>query len=224
MTNILDLPIEAADGEVPLLLDANAGFYEAREKGNAYVYVEKYAINKNNYIPLKIGTANEQRPKTYLVKETNYTDIGGGFISFERHYAVVPDSWFDYQVVSYKVVKNTIAVSIPGQEIPIIIGSETLINDAESTTSGNQFIFNEFVFSVDLNTQYTVLAKAVRKYYLEKDLSSADLQINDRKISFRGSPFFGGSSVRLVPDAVQVYLGDIYEVTSFEVTLSSLNV
>mgnify|MGYP003331757412 CR=1 FL=1 len=218
MTNILDLPIEAADGEVPLLLDANAGFYEAREKGNAYVYVEKYAINKNNYIPLKIGTANEQRPKTYLVKETNYTDIGGGFISFERHYAVVPDSWFDYQVVSYKVVKNTIAQSIFGQD-DVIIGSETLINDAESTISGN-----EYVFRVDLNTQNTVLAKAIRKYYLEKDLSSADLQINNRQISFRGSPFIGGSLFRLVPDNVQVYLGDIYEVTSFEVTLSSLNV
>lgn len=97
-----DLPGRAGRGAAPLLLDANANVYNMLPTGGGYVYVERYAQKKDQYIPLEIGTRSTRRNQAYLIKEQNFRDIGGGFFEFERHYAVKPQNWYNYEMITYK--------------------------------------------------------------------------------------------------------------------------
>jgi hypothetical protein len=187
-----DLPIESAEGEEPLLIDANAGFYEAQPRCKSYVFVERYVQKKTFFEPLPEGTESSIRPETYLIKTTNYQDIGGGLIMFDRHYARIPLDWFDFQVVSV-----TTAV-------------DKGLLDAT-------YIVNPFSGS-GRNT--SVLAKATRRYYLESNLPT-DLVINIPQFSqigtVTGSIDFPSITVR--EDDVSIYQGNIYQVTSFNATV-----
>ena len=97
--NKLDLPA-FADTTFPTLLDGNFSNYKLQKEGNAQVVVEKYAIKKDLYVPFflgAIGSGSRQRPDSVLIKEDGFTDIGGGFATFLRHFARIPDPWFDYE-------------------------------------------------------------------------------------------------------------------------------
>jgi hypothetical protein len=201
-----DLPVESAEGEEPLLIDANAGFYEAQPRGKSYVYVERYVQKKIFFEPLVEGTESSIRPETYLIKTTNYQDIGGGLVMFDRHYAQIPLAWFDYQVVGittsfFRSLTTTLTIN------PRFIGG------SQQNTS--------------------LLAKVTRKYYLEKDLP-IDLNINApeekrvltpitetvnvggiiivREIGFEPVDFI---NIIVREDDVGIYQGNIYEVATF---------
>jgi hypothetical protein len=190
-----DLPIESADGEEPLLIDANAGFYETQPRGKSYVYVERYVQKKVFFAPLPEGTESSIRPETYLVKTTNYQDMGGGLVMFDRHYAQIPQSWFDYQVVAISTAW---------------VGG---LLDARYYLNPN--------FSGGFQRNTSVLAKVTRKYYLESNIPS-DLTLTAPTLeqlgSFSGSVTFSDAIVR--EDDVSIYLGNIYEVAEFTATVT----
>lgn len=120
MSAVYDMPEGSGGGLTPILLDANANVYPTLPNGGGLVFVERYAVRKILYSPLAIDTENDIRTETYLVKETNLTDIGGGWYVFERHYAQVPETWFDYQQVSYSlgpVALNTVVINPPSASV-----------------------------------------------------------------------------------------------------------
>jgi hypothetical protein len=202
-----DLPVESAEGEEPLLIDANAGFYEAQPRGKSYVYVERYVQKKIFFEPLVEGTESSIRPETYLIKTTNYQDIGGGLVMFDRHYARVPDPWFDYQVVA-------LTLAFTG-----------------GFTEGTVTINPQFDQGIKRNT--STLAKVTRRYYLESNLPT-NLNFNAPQVSkpvdaVRETVVISGIIITRVvsynpttfidevirEDSVSIYQGNIYEVATF---------
>lgn len=97
--NKLDLPT-GIESIFPKLIDENFSTYQLQKEGNAQVFVQKYVIKKDSYIPYfptPIGSFSEVHTQALLIKEDSFTDIGGGYATFLRHYARIPDSWFDYE-------------------------------------------------------------------------------------------------------------------------------
>jgi hypothetical protein len=192
MSNVTnDLPTNSAGGEQPLLIDGNAGFYETQPRGKSYVFVERYVQNKDFFAPLPEGTASSIRRETYLIKTTNYQDMGGGLVMFDRHYAQIPLVWFDYQVVA---VTTTIERGL---------------------TTATYYINPSF--SGGFQRTVSVLAKATRKYYLEENIPT-NLNFTapeqSRPGSFTGEEEF--QNIILREDDVSIYQGNIYQVTTFE--------
>ena len=79
------------------ILDPSFSFYQAQKEGDAQVHVQKVLVGKAAYTPLPIGSPMPIRPGLSLIKEDNYTDIGGGYATIHRHYAKRPLDWFDYE-------------------------------------------------------------------------------------------------------------------------------
>ena len=194
-----DLPVESAEGEEPLLIDANAGFYETQPRGKSYVYIERYVQKKVFFTPLPEGTESSIRPQTYLVKTTNYQEMGGGLVMFDRHYAQIPQSWFDYQVVA-------ISTAWIGR----------LGNNADYHVNPN--------FSGGFQRNTSVLAKVTRKYYLEKDIP-ANINLEAPNLFQIGgfSAIVTFTNVIVREDDVSIYLGNIYEVAEFRATVQVAN-
>jgi len=214
MNNLIhDLPSSAADGAAPILLDADAGRYVVSKKGEGYVYVEKYAQNKNSYTPLPVGTPSIVRPNAWLDKETNVRDIGGGMVSFERHFAVIPKDWFDYEEVNVAA-----AASYRQKRIEEEDGNLTLV------------YYEKRIFSIAINpvangnTQIISQAKSSRTYVKEAELESLP-EINSLLPIYTARRLDEGQSVTFTDISVQVpsvrlYLADIYEVTTYTATIT----
>jgi len=184
----LDLPTIAASGEAPLLLDANSTTYNLLPVAGGTVFVETYAQKKTHYKELAIGTPSVVRPETYLIKEQNFRDIGGGFWKWERHYAVKPESWFDYQLVSFSY----------GYRFFIIIGTSITqtahVNTRLDTAGGG--------------TDSTIAA-ATRTYYLKPELDALSLNTNPPALSAETPATFTDAIIR--EDEINIYAGNIYE-------------
>lgn len=97
-----DLPLRYDDTSADRI-DANFRTYFLQEKGNSIVNVEKWSVRKKDYSPSLLGKARG-RPhlNQYLIKEDSFTDIGGGRMTFLRHYAQLPEPWFDYEQKSVR--------------------------------------------------------------------------------------------------------------------------
>lgn len=175
-----------------ILLDENAGFYYAQPQGNARVFVEKYAARKNDFTPATIGTSAISHD-AYLVKETNFTDIGGGLMTFERHYAALPNSWDGYEVVSYTEQERYEGFGGATGQI--------VVNPEARPTGMYNFISN--------SDTVTRLAKATRTYYLEDNFNESTL---DLTMSGYVAPT---GSIKVRPDSFRVYMAGIFEVTSY---------
>jgi hypothetical protein len=102
--NTLDLPSSYKyPSTLPDLIDADFSTYQLQQQGNSQVYVEKFIVEKKYYQPFlgaSLGSTKRSRRNCILIKEDSFTDIGGGYASFLRHYARIPDSWFDYEIKS----------------------------------------------------------------------------------------------------------------------------
>ena len=73
------------------LVDANFGFgLQDPLVPGSKIYTEKYVTQKGDYNFLPPGTMSEFHPDAQLYDETNFKDIGGGLMTFERKYAEVP--------------------------------------------------------------------------------------------------------------------------------------
>ena len=185
--------LPGSNGEI--LLDANARFYQAQPQGNAYVYVEKYAARKGDFTPAAIGTSADNR-NAYLVKETNYTDIGGGMVTFERHFAVLPGEWFSYEKVTY--IEQ-------GRYDLFGANPQTVINPESVTDTLSDFI--------EYTNTITTLAKATRRYYMGAELDDSLLQLDTP------GHIDPAGEIAISPDTVRVFMAGIYEVTSYILTV-----
>lgn len=67
------------------------------------IFTELYVTKKGEYDFLEIGTRSDYHNSAYLYQETNFKDIGGGLMTFERKYARIPDSSYTVQTVSVPV-------------------------------------------------------------------------------------------------------------------------
>lgn len=73
------------------LLDANHGFYQLSENlPGANVYVELHAARKGAVFTPELGTFSSTHTTARLIKQDNYNDIGGGIMTYQRHFADVP--------------------------------------------------------------------------------------------------------------------------------------
>lgn len=106
---VYDLPDSFLNDEKAVfVLDANASFYQPRKETDGFVLVEKCLVRKGQFVetPLTDNNGNlvasSSRTDAFLVDETNFTDIGGGLQTFERHYATFPTTWYQYEEVSYQ--------------------------------------------------------------------------------------------------------------------------
>lgn len=188
------------------LLDADARFYQAQPQGNAYVYVEKYATLKDNFSPLTIGTRSSTRDG-YLVKETNYTDIGGGLATFERHFAVLPTEWHTYEQVTYQKLEMR---NLDGETFTIINkDSITPGTAAMSTLLGTSTLSGYYMF---FDGSTSSLAKATRTYYQADTFQPEVLQLDQL------AHIDPSGDVKVQPDSMRIYMPGIYEVTSYEIT------
>lgn len=75
------------------VLDANHSFYQLSENlPGANVYVELHAARKGAVPTPELGTFSSTHTTARLVKQDNYNDIGGGIMTYQRHFAEVPDT------------------------------------------------------------------------------------------------------------------------------------
>ena len=85
-----DLPTTFHDEAT--LVDANFkfGLQDPNIPGSK-IFTEKYVTKKGDFNFLPTGTLSQFHPKAQLYDETNFSDIGGGLMTFERKYAEVPN-------------------------------------------------------------------------------------------------------------------------------------
>lgn len=92
------------DENAVIVLDANHNYYKPQVEHDGVVFVEKCLVRKGKYVPDVNLTPSTNRVGAFLVKETNFQDVGGGLQTFEKHYANIPTTWFDYVQVSYRTL------------------------------------------------------------------------------------------------------------------------
>lgn len=86
------------------LLDSNYSFSLLDPNiPDSKIFTELYVTKKGEYDFLEIGTRSDYHNSAYLYQETNFKDIGGGLMTFERKYARIPDSSYTVQTVSVPV-------------------------------------------------------------------------------------------------------------------------
>ena len=89
MAVTIDLPATFHDEAT--LVDSNFSFgLQDPQIPGSKIYTEKYVTKKRDFNYLPIGTMSEFHPEAQLYDETNFKDIGGGLMTFERKYAEVP--------------------------------------------------------------------------------------------------------------------------------------
>jgi len=183
------MPATSAAGLNAQLLDASASFSIVVKQGGGFRWSERYAQKKSSFTPTAIGTESTIRPNYFLIDETNFQDIGGGFFAFDRVYANVPTTWSETQQMAFNYI---------AQRILIVGGvSET--------------------FETSRSTQ--VSTKVTHTYQVGYPDSSAATSLVDPKY-LGGSTVPAGTTVR--PQDVSRYLGDIYEIRTYE-TLKPFN-
>jgi len=106
----IDMPATSAAGQNAQLLDASASFSIVVKQGGGFRWSERYAQKKESFVPTPIGTESTIRPNYFLINETNFTDAGGGFFTFDRVYANVPSSWSETQQMSFNYIAQSILI------------------------------------------------------------------------------------------------------------------
>lgn len=208
-----DLPDEALDGQVPILLDASASVsinvpvyasssFSPRDPrpptqpstdprndqqplGSGYVYTERYAVRKDSFIPMPIGTESSVRTGHFLVKEQNFQDIGGGFFKFDRLFANVPNQWSETGqfAFNYTAIRTIVTT-----------GSNAGIEKFETSKSA------------------IVSTKITHSYTLDYPDAEYAQSISDPKYN-AGFVIPAGTTVR--PFEVTRYLGNIWEIRAY---------
>lgn len=213
MSNLVyDLPNSFLnDEDAVVVLDPNFNFYNPDLKHNGIVYVEKCVVRKGKYSSTTPLTSSEIRTNAFLVKETNFTDIGGGLQTFEKHYATMPTTWFEYAQENYRA-------SWWGA-----------INFRSVTGAGDSW-----------SVTRSVAAKATH-YYIKKDdvpsVSTPDTEtagqdyVNDFTKLYTTNPMSKlgrfweaelgniGQTIVIAPDEIGVYIGDIYELVRYTIEI-----
>lgn len=161
------------------LVDANHSFSLLDENvPSSKVFSELYVTNKGEYDFLKIGTRSDHHTDAYLYQETNFKDIGGGLMTFERRYARKPDHSFTVESISVPIGRIYVYGSeLFRERIQSVIGAKL--------SSGRSFLNIEDemreVYTYQSSNE-NLPVKVTTKYYV------ADVDgVNDGGISFGNS-------------------------------------
>ena len=186
------------DNSIPALLDRNHSTYYLQDEGNALVQTEKYLVKKEFYRPRVLGSARG-RPfvDQTLIKEDGFQDIGGGFCTFIRHFARIPDSWFDFEEKNVLVYES---------------GNVMGINFDSFYGRGGYGNYG-FGYAGSTKKNMTFLAKATRYYVTKQTLDS----YQDNRYSLEGG--WAGSGDMSAKTTVQ-NIGGIIIVTTMGTTWS----
>lgn len=169
------------------IIDANHSTYYLQDQGEARVKTQKLLVEKKYYQPSTLGTTlGRAGPDEVLIKEDNFTDVGGGYATFIRHYAKIPKPWFSFEEKSALVYEG-------GQMIGINYDSFY----GEKNAFGN----TGFNFKGATRRNINFLAKATR-YYVTK--STMDFY-QFARYSLRGN-FVGQGTTESTFQVIQ-YLG-----------------
>lgn len=114
MSNLVeDFPEELEPDKAVIVVDPFLNVYQPRRESDGVVYVEKCLLRKGQYNfdynvekfldpDTNEMIASTTHTNAYLVKETNFQDIGGGMQTFEKHYATFPTPWYEFVEVTYQ--------------------------------------------------------------------------------------------------------------------------
>jgi len=91
-----DLP--SGLGNSPIELDDTSGFSLVVPEGSGYQITERISVKRTAYVPLAKGTESNKRIGYYLFIETNFEDIGGGMMSYDRVYRNIPNEWQEIRI------------------------------------------------------------------------------------------------------------------------------
>ena len=111
-SNLTDDFSETFPDDTTIIIDPNLHIYKPQREHDGIVYVQKCLVRKAQYVRQLLSyqdnegkeqlTQHPDRSNAFLVKETNFKDIGGGLFTFEKHYATFPTSWYEFEEVSYQ--------------------------------------------------------------------------------------------------------------------------
>ncbi len=156
-----DLPVDFFDEAN--LLDANFGFaLQDKNVPTSKIFTEKYAAKKGDYQFLPIGTTSANHPQAVLFEESNFTDIGGGLMTFVRKFAQIPEDHEELVTASVRAgriigVNNTSYISN-------FIGGD--LNDGLQALYVNG---DRDTVSVSRSTAYDIPAIKKTSYFLKTD-------------------------------------------------------
>ena len=164
-----DLPVDFFDQAN--LLDANFGFGLIDTNiPTSKFFVEKYAAKKGDYTFLPIGTPSENHPQAVLYEESNFRDIGGGLMTFERKYAQIPE---DHEELVTATIRAGRILGLEGSSFRAnFIGGDLI--------DGNQLLLVNGVrdtVTVQKSTTYEIPAIRKTSYFLKTNdpLTSPDV-------------------------------------------------
>lgn len=214
MSRLFDFPESFQnDEDAILLLDENFGVYQPRDVSDGVVYIEKYLVRKGKFIPTERVyeggnlIASPTHTNAYLVDETNFQDIGGGLQTFERHYATIPSSWYDFQEVSYRTVYWG-AINYRTRSF----GGATWHTQRNVLAKATRYYITESEIPTNIvpedNNQATKYAFDFTKIYTQEPEGRLGRDWEDYTPD-ANNPI----TVVIAPDRVQKYIGNIYEFT-----------
>ena len=103
----LDFPSDF-DGE-EYLLDANFNFYQlSSDLPGVFVFVELYVASKEAVKQIPYGTLSLNHNDAFFFEARNYNNIGGGLITFERHFVQTTDFKFVEVDNTYLFVRDSL--------------------------------------------------------------------------------------------------------------------
>ena len=109
---LYDVPASFPENQT-IIIDENFNVYKPQREHDGVVYVQKCLVRKSQYVRTSLSFIDEStgqevltphptKPNAFLVKETNFKDVGGGLQTFEKHYATFPTPWYEFEEVSYQ--------------------------------------------------------------------------------------------------------------------------
>jgi hypothetical protein len=217
VSRVFDFSDEFLDNEnAVLVLDANFNFYKPRMEHDGSVFVEKCLVRKGKYVPTPLSdssgnlTAKLSNSNAFLVKETNFSDVGGGLLTFERHYATIPKTWYQYEQVSYRTLWwgaiNYRSSSGGGDSW-----------DKTRTTSAQAYYY--YFTKNELPTIPVPEGDFVGRDYLNDFTRVFTIAPESRVGSnWEGQAGGYGTTVAIAPDKITPYMGEIYEFVRYSFT------
>ena len=143
-------------------LDQTANFYlKDSNIADSYVIVETSAQAKDSYDPTPAGTPHPRKTKYYLFEET-VQDIGGGLFKIQSKYAIVPTTWYDFEVIQLPYLKFWGLSVIGGGGISI--GTSYLSAFLNVQSTDDLYFFNTEGFTDSKSKSGTINAACRIKY------------------------------------------------------------
>lgn len=199
------------DENAIIVLDFNRNVYKPQVEHDGLVFVEKCLVRKGKYNPTALLTPSSVRANAFLVDEVNFQDVGGGLQIFERHYATMPTTWFDYTQVSYRTLwwgalnyrspsgggdswDKTRASAAKATHYYFKKSDVPSIPVPDTETNGQDFV-------TDLTKTYTMYPQSRFGRRFEDSIGRI------------------GQTIAIAPDRISVYMGDIYELVRYTIDI-----